>query len=225
MTWRWCFYINLPISGAGFFVLLFFLKLDNPRTPVWQGLKAVDWLGSLFIVGGTLMFLLGLEFGGVVFPWQSATVICLIIFGVVSTGLFITWEKYGAKYPLMPLHLFHSISTVASFGVCFFHGFVFIAGSYYLPLYFQAVLGASPLLSGVYLLPFALSLSFLSGATGVFIKKTGKYIPPIIFGMVFMTLGFGLFIDLDDNANWAKIIIFQIIAGVSLCLWQVLIFN
>lgn len=84
-----------------------------------------------------------------------------------------------------------------------------------MPLYFQAVLGASPLLSGVYLLPFALALSFVSGATGVFIKKTGKYLPPIWFGLVVMTLGFGLFIDLPSNHNWAKIIIFQIVAGIG----------
>lgn len=200
----------------GFFILLFFLKLDNPRTPVGKGLKAVDWIGSLTIVGGTLMFLLGLEFGGITFPWKSATVICLIIFGVVTAGLFFAWEKYGARYPVMPPHLFHDLSSVAAFSVCFLHGFVFISGSYYLPLYFQAVLGATPLLSGVYLLPFALSLSFMSGATGVFIKKTGKYKPPIIFGMFFMTLGFGLFINLDVDANWAKIVIYQIIAGVCI---------
>jgi len=93
---------------------------------------------------------------------------------------------------------------------------VFIAGSYYMPLYFQAVLGASPLLSGVYLLPLALSLSVVSAGTGIFIKKTGKYLPPIFFGFFMLTLGFGLFIDLDDKANWAKIIIFQLIAGIGI---------
>jgi low affinity Fe/Cu permease len=113
------------------------------------------------------------------------------------------------------LGIFKHRSAVASLLVTFFHGFVFIAGTYYLPLYFQAVLGATPLLSGVYLLALALSLSFTSGATGAFIKKTGKYLPPIWFGMTVMTLGFGLFIDLDAKANWAKIIIFQIIAGIG----------
>jgi len=99
--------------------------------------------------------------------------------------------------------------------VCFCHGFVFIAGTYYLPLYFQAVIGATPLLSGVYLLPFALSLSFMSALTGIFIKKTGKYLPPIWFGMIVLTLGVGLFIDLPEKAGWAKIIIFQIVAGIG----------
>jgi MFS family permease len=61
VTWRWCFYVNLPITGAAIIGIFFFLHLDNPRTPVWDGLKAIDWLGSLSIVGSTLMLLLGLE--------------------------------------------------------------------------------------------------------------------------------------------------------------------
>jgi Na+/melibiose symporter-like transporter len=115
----------------------------------------------------------------------------------------------------MPLRLFKNRSNIACLGVCFCHGYVFIAGSYYLPLYYQAVLGASPLLSGVYLLPFALTLAFVSAATGVFIKKTGKYLPPIWFGLVFMTIGYGLFIDLDVDANWAKIIVYQLVSGAG----------
>jgi hypothetical protein len=161
------------------------------------------------------MLLLGLEFGGVTYPWGSAKVICLIVFGIVTGGLFILNEWKLAKYPLMPLRLFKYRSNVAALGVCFCHGYVFISGSYYLPLLFQAVYGATPLLSGVYILPFALALSFCSGATGVFIRKTGKYRPPIWFGLFVMTLGFGLFIDLETTRNWPKIIIFQIIAGIG----------
>jgi Major Facilitator Superfamily len=205
----------VPITGTAFIFLFLFLHLDNPRTPLGEGLKAVDWLGSLGIVGGTLMLLLGLEFGGITFPWNSPTVICLIIFGIVVGGLFVVNEWRFARFPIMPIRLFRNLSSVAALCVCFMHGYVFIAGSYYLPLYFQAVIGASPLLSGVYLLPFAMSLSFVSAVTGVFIKKTGKYRPPIWFGLTVMTIGYGLFIDLDADPNWAKIIIFQIIAGIG----------
>lgn len=86
---------------------------------------------------------------------------------------------------------------------------------YSLPLYFQAVLGATPILSGVYLLPTALSLSFCSVAGGITIKKTGAYLPLIIGGMSLLTLGYGLLIDLDANSSWAKIIIYQIIGGIG----------
>jgi hypothetical protein len=161
------------------------------------------------------MLLLGLEFGGVTYPWGSTKVICLIVFGVVVACIFVINEWKFARYPVMPLRLFKHRSNIASLGVCFCHGYVFIAGSYYLPLYFQAVLGATPLLSGVYLLPFAISLSLVSGVTGVFIKKTGKYLPPIWFGLTVMCLGFGLFIDLPDGRDWAKIILYQIVAGIG----------
>ena len=161
------------------------------------------------------MLLLGLEFGGVTYPWGSVTVICLIVFGVLVGGLFVLNEWKFARYPVMPLRIFKHRSNIASLGVCFFHGAVFIAGTYYAPLYFQAVLGATPLLSGVYLLPFVMSLSFTSGLTGVFIKKTGKYLPAIWFGMVIMLLGFGLYIDLPNGRNWTKIILYQIVAGIG----------
>ena len=213
VTWRWCFYVNLPISGVGIFVLAFVLKLHNPRTPMRQGLAAVDWLGSLTVVGATLMILLALEFGGVTQPWGSPTVVCLFVFGILTAILFVIVEWKIAKYPIIPIRLFSVGSNLASLGTTAFQGFVFISGSYYLPLYFQAVLGASPLLSGVYILPYVASSSLVSAASGGLIKKTGKYLPPIISGMFVMTLGYGLFIDLEPTANWAKIVLYQLIAG------------
>jgi EmrB/QacA subfamily drug resistance transporter len=215
VSWRWCFYINLPLDGLAFIILFFVLDVETPKTPLRKGLKAVDWLGSAAMVAGTIMLLLGLEFGGVSYPWKSATVICLIVFGTVTIGLFFLIEARFAPSPLMPLDIFSKRSNVAALGVCFFHAFVFISGSYFLPLYFQAVLGATPILSGVYLLPTALSLSFLSAFTGIFIRKTGQYLPCIYFGFVFMTAGFGTFVDLKVNSSWAKIIIYQIIAGIG----------
>jgi len=234
VTWRWCFYINcmsltetlyseqsnlidnlVPCDGLAFVILFFFLDIETPKTPILAGLKAIDWLGSITIVGGTVMFLIGLEFGGVQYAWNSATVVCLIIFGIVIWGLFFLNEWKIARYPVMPLRLFTRLSNIAALVVCFCHGFVFISGSYFLPLYFQAVLGASPLRSGLYLFPFVLSLSFMSAAVGIFIRKTGQYLPAIWAGMALMTLGFGLFIDLPAYPSWARIIVFQIIAGVG----------
>ncbi|CAM1504480.1 Fc.00g020710.m01.CDS01 [Cosmosporella sp. VM-42] len=216
VTWRWCFYINLPLSAIGMVILIFVLKLHNPRTPMKEGLLAIDWPGSLLIIGGTLMWLLGLEFGGVSYPWKSATTICLIVFGILTVGLFLVYEWKVAKYPVIPIRLFVKRNNVAAYALSFTHAFTFMSGSYWLPLYYQGVIGASSLLSGVYLLPFALSLSFVSAAVGIFIKKTGMYKLAIIAGMFIMTIGFGLFIDLEPRANWAKIIIFQIVAGIGI---------
>jgi len=178
-----------------------------------QGLAAVDWMGSLSVIATTLMIMLALEFGGVVMPWSSPTVICLIVFGVVSAFIFAAVEWKVAKYPIVPMRLFAVRSNVASLGVSSFQGFVFISGSYYLPLYFQAVLGASPLMSGLYILPYVLSLSVVSAISGALIKKTGKYVPVIVTGMALMTLGYGLFTNLEPRANWPKIVLYQLIAG------------
>lgn len=220
------------MDGAAFIILFLFLDIETPTTPLWDGLKAIDWLGSLTIVGGTVMVLFGLEFGGVTHPWvspfsalgqpiilmhlqNSATVICLLVFGFITIGIFFLIEWKVAKYPVIPLRLFSKRSNVAALGTCFVHGAVFISGSFYLPLYFQAVLGATPLLSGVYLFPFVLSLSFMSAATGVYIRKTGEYRYPIWAGMAFMTFGFGLYINFPAEASWPRIIIYQIIAGLG----------
>ena len=194
---------------------MFFLDIETPKTPILDGLKAIDWLGVILVTGGTVMFLLGLEYGGVSFPWSSATVVCLIVFGLVTLALFIINEWKWAKYPMMPLRLFSKLSNLAALAVCFVHGMVFISGAYFFPLYFQAVLGANPILSGVYLFPFVISLSFTSMFVGIFIKKTGQYLPPIWLGLFFMTVGFGLFIDLPIGPTWGRIIPFQIIAGMG----------
>ena len=161
------------------------------------------------------MFLLGLEFGGQTFPWDSAGTICLLVFGAVSIALFFLNEWRLAKYPVVPLDLFSTRHNLACLAVCFCHGYVFIGGSYYLPLYFQACLGASPILSGVYTLCTALSLSLASVATGIYIRKTGQYLPPIWLGWVLLVIGYALFTNLYVPPSWPKIIIYQIIAGLG----------
>ena len=206
---------TVPFDGLAFIIIMFFLDIETPKTPLLAGLKAIDWLGSVLIVGGTVMFLLGLEYGGVTYPWKSPNVICLLVFGIITLGLFFLNEWKFAAYPVMPLRLFKRRSNVAALLTCSSHGVVFIAGAYFLPLYFQAVFSATPILSGVYLFPFIITLSFVSMGVGIFIKKTGHYLPPIWAGMFFMTLGFGLFIDLPNHETWARVIIYQIIAGIG----------
>ncbi|KAF2093703.1 MFS general substrate transporter [Rhizodiscina lignyota] len=215
VSWRWCFYINLPITGLTFAILLFFLDLQTPRTPLIEGLKAIDWLGSLSSAGGTVMILLGLQFGGVEHPWKSVIVICLVIFGGITFTLFIAIEWKVSRYPIMPVRLFKSISNAASLLACFFHGVVYVTAAYYLALYFQAVLGSSPILAGVWLLPYALALALGSVATGAYIDQTGCYLDTLRVGFFLMTLGTGLFIDLPETRSWAKIIIYQILGGAG----------
>ena len=211
-----CFYINLPLDGLAIAIIVFFLKLKTPRTPIWEGLRAIDWLGTFLVTGGTVLLVFGLQYGGITFPWESATVICLIIFGALQFALFLLVEWKASAYPVMPLRLFRNRSNCGVLMATFFHGLSFIGPLYYLPLYFQAVRGASPLLSGVYLLPIVIAVGFSAIGTGAFIGITGKYLPPIYFGWVFNILGLGLFIDFDAHSGWAKLIIYQAIAGLGI---------
>jgi hypothetical protein len=205
----------VPVDAFAFIVLLVFLDIKTPKTPIMSGLKAIDWPGSVTVVGGTIMFLLGLQFGGVSYPWAATIVICLIIFGLFTGVLFLLTEWKIAKYAIMPLRIFQQRSNVAALAACFCHGFVMLSGFFFLPIYFQGVVGASPIQSGVYLLPLLLSLAVTSVTTGIYIRKTGRYLDPMRIGFLLMTLGFGLFINLPAHTDWAKIIIFQIIAGLG----------
>lgn len=215
VSWRWCFYINLPLDGVSLLLLIFFLKLETPKAPFREGLHAVDWLGGLAIVGGVIMFLYGFESAGVQHPWNSAFVLCLIIFGAIMIFVFGLIEWKVAKYPIMPTRLFADRSNVAAYSVCFFFGFVFIAESYYLPLYFQTVMGLSPILSGVTLLALVLPLSVTSMAGGIIMKKTGRYREIVWVSGVIFCIGAGLLINLPNRVSWPRVIIYQIIAGIG----------
>ncbi|RAH67883.1 MDR family MFS transporter [Aspergillus aculeatinus CBS 121060] len=216
-TWRWCFYINLPIGGLAFFGLLFFLKLDTaPLTPLAAGLRAIDWTGLFLIVGATLMLLFGLEFGGSQYPWSSATIICLIVFGLVTAGLFLLHEWKFARTPIIPITIFSNPYNLTILLINFCHATVFIGGCFYLPVYFQNVLLASSLMSGVYLLPLVVALSISSGLGGFYMRSTGRSREAICLGMLFTTLGFGLYIDLQSYASWPRIILFQVVVGLGI---------
>ncbi|KAF9880805.1 hypothetical protein CkaCkLH20_01847 [Colletotrichum karsti] len=216
ISWRWCFWINLPISGVSLLILIFFLKIHTPKTPLVKGLMAIDWLGSVTFTGATLMLLLGLQFGGLRNPWGSPTVVCLIVFGCVGFGVFALVEKFLAKYPLMPRSLFREVSVVFCYVACFCHGLGFAAIAFFLPLYFQTVLGAGPIQSGVWLLATALPLAFCTIAVGVTIKKTGRYNEIIRAAMALTVLSFGLFITLPARRDWPKLILFQILAALGI---------
>uniref|UniRef100_L2FH45 MFS drug transporter n=1 Tax=Colletotrichum fructicola (strain Nara gc5) TaxID=1213859 RepID=L2FH45_COLFN len=185
ISWTWCFWINLPISGVSLLILVFFLKIHTPKTPLMKGLMAID----------------------------CPTVVCLIVFGCVGFGVFALVEKFLAKYPLMPRSLFSEVSVVFCYVACFCHGVGFAAIAFFLPLYFQTVLGASPIQSGVWLLATALPLAFCTIAVGVTIKKTGRYNEIIRVAMALTTLSFGLFITFP---SWPKLVLFQIVAALGI---------
>ncbi|KAN0117133.1 putative MFS transporter [Hyaloscypha variabilis] len=215
LSWRWNFWINLPISGTTFILLFIYLDVHNPKTPVLDGLKAIDWFGSLSIIALVLMLLLGLEFGGATVPWNSPRVICLIVFGSLMSIAFIYSEKRLARYPLMPLKLFANRSNAASLLVTLWHSMIYIGAEYYLPLYFQSVKGSSPLTSGLLVMPITTTEAITGILAGVIIHSTGRYLEVIYIGVTCMTIGNGLYILLNPASTLAEIIIYQIIAGIG----------
>ncbi|TVY80958.1 MFS-type transporter [Lachnellula suecica] len=215
LSWRWSFWINLPISGATFILLLIYLDVHNPKTPLLNGFKAIDWFGSISIIALVLMLLLGLEFGGATFPWKSPQVICLIVFGSLMSVFFIYSEKRLAQYPLMPLKLFTNRSNAACLFLALWHGMVYIGAEYYLPLFFQSVKGSSPLQSGLLVMPITTTEAITGLFVGFVIHRTGRYLELLYAGVILMTLGTGLYILFSPGSGLAEIICVQIAAGIG----------
>jgi MFS family permease len=215
VSWRWCFWINIPVCGLAFGLLVWFLDVHDPRTSLREGVLAVDWVGTVSIVTVTLLILLGLEFGGSTLPWNSPKVICLILFGTLMIGFFLFNEKRLAKYPLMPLAVFKTGSNNATFLIAIGHTMVSIGIEYYLPLYFQSVKQSSPLRSGLLILPLMVTEAIVDILVGVLIHRTGRYREITWIGVAFMTLGTGLYIQLRTHTPIATIIGFEIIGGIG----------
>ncbi|KAF3034461.1 hypothetical protein E8E11_003749 [Didymella keratinophila] len=213
VNWRWCFWINLPISGLAGLLILIFLDVKHEHTSFIDGMKAIDWLGIFTFLACTLMLLLGLDFGGVLFPWDSAKVIALLVLGGAMIFAFVYSEAKFAKYPLIPMSLFKRKTNIATFLVVFFHGFVFIAAEFYMPLFLQSVLEASPLRSGVLFLPLIVTGAIFGVVCGVIIHRTGRFREIMWVGSAFMCLGFGLFVSFDANTTTAHAVGFQMVAG------------
>ncbi|KAL2825752.1 major facilitator superfamily domain-containing protein [Aspergillus cavernicola] len=218
LSWRWCFWINAPVCGIVLVLLWGLLDVYSPRTGVKEGLWAVDWMGTVTIVAVTVLLLLGMEFGGTMFAWDSAEVLCLIVFGVVMVGVFIFSEKRVARYPLISMGLFSSWMTNAAFIVGFAHGMVSFGVEYYLPLYLQGVKQASPLRSGMLILPMMVTEAGTDILVGVLLHRVGRYREITWGGVVLMTVGMGLYINLDRRTTVAQIIGFEVIGGIGTAL-------
>lgn len=207
--------LKVPTDGAAAVILLLFLDVHNPRTPFLKGIRSIDWLGSITVAAATVMLLLGLQFGGVKYAWNSATVVCLIVFGILTFVLFFVTQFKLSPSPIMPFSIFSQVTNLSALAVCFFDAFVFNSVAYFLPLYFQTVLGASPLRSGVWMLAVAVPLALFSGCAGWIMEKTGRYLELLRGGLFLMTLGLGLCISFPDYISWPRIIVFLVIIGIG----------
>lgn len=212
-TWRWVFWLNLPVAGIALMLLVLFLQVKYDKsTSVWAKLKRVDFVGNTLLVASIISILLPLTWAGTVRPWSSWRTIFPLIFGFAGLVAFLFYENSGwVAEQTMPLRLFSNRTSALAFVMTFFHGTVLFWVAYFMPVYFQAALQHSPEHSGIDLLASAIPLVPTGIISGVLISIIGKYRPSIIIGFVIMTLGTGLFIMLDDKSKTVVWVVFQII--------------
>ncbi|KAI2882623.1 hypothetical protein CBS11852_9627 [Aspergillus niger] len=217
-TWRWVFYLNVPIGGAAMVTLFLFLHVKSDRTPDYlQRLKRIDWLGNTLFVLSMVSVLIALSWGGSQYPWSSFRVIVPLVLGFAGFAIFLLYEA-SPKYclnPTMPLHLFANRTSATAFGLTFLHSLSAIAVMYFLPVYFQAVLAASPSRSGVQLLPTILFMIPAAIIAGGLLSKLGRYRPSQHAGFAFMIIGFGLLTLLNAHASTGQWVGYQIPSAVG----------
>lgn len=214
VSWRWCFFINLPTGGFAVGVLFFFLNV-NPHQgrTLRQHIQEFDFLGLFFLVFGVICLLLGFSFGET--NWSSAQTIALLVVGCVLLVVGFINELLTKRSPILPPRLFKTRTTAIILITTFFHAVAFFAGAYYLPFYFQ-VLGASATMSGVEMIPYSLGGAALSAISGVVVSRTGQYRIIMQIAYAFFTLGMGLMTRLDAYSNRAEKVLFPLIAAVGL---------
>ncbi|KAF8581596.1 MFS amino acid permease [Ramaria rubella] len=213
VSWRWCFWVNLPTGGVAASLLFFFLNL-NPHQgkPFREHLRQFDFVGLFLLVSGVVCVLLG--FNQSETSWSSPSTITLLAIGVVVLVLGGLAEGWTKRSPIIPPRLFKTRTTSLILLSVFLHSFAFFASAFYLPIYYQ-VLGSSAIKSGLQMLPFSLGSSILSGVTGFVVTYMGDYRPVIWVSWCIMCLGYGLTIMLDDKSSIAMQVIYTLIAGVG----------
>ncbi|KAG2122925.1 MFS general substrate transporter [Suillus clintonianus] len=219
VSWRWCFWINLPTAGLAGALLFFFLNL-NPHQgrPLREHIQEFDFVGLFVIIIGIVCLLIGLNSSET--TWQSAETIALLAVGGMLIIIGGINEIFTKRSPIIPPRLFKTRTTGLTLVYVFLQSIVFFAGSYYLPMYYQ-VLGASATSSGVRMLPYSLGCSAMSAVSGIVVSRTGSYRPIIWFGWAAMTLGYGLMIMLDNTTTNAAKEIYPLIASIGIgCLFQ-----
>src|SRR5690349_7409938 len=197
LSWRWVFYINLPIGAVALAVVTAVLPATSARRH-----HSIDYAGAVFLAGFATCVVLATSWGGTTYPWRSPQIIGLFVAAVLFIVAWWLAERRAAE-PVLPLRLFrNSVFTVSS-AISLAAGFAMFGSISYLPLFLQVVHGVSPTLSGVYLLPMVGGLLITSITSGQLIARTGRYkIYPII-GTAVLVVALFLLSRLDEHTPTA----------------------
>ncbi|KAI0885866.1 putative MFS transporter [Annulohypoxylon maeteangense] len=220
-TWRWCFYINLPV-GAVVGALLPLIRI--PEMTEKQGLNIIrngslirilDLVGFAIFAPAAVMFFLALEFGGNRYAWDSSQVIGLLCGAVVTFAVFLAWEWKKGSEAMIPFALLRvRIQCCASLLMFAFLGMMFVV-AYYLPIYLQAVKGDSPFMSGVHNLPTILSQVVMVLVGGFVVQRIRYYLPSVLLGTTLASVGSGLLSTLQISTSVGRWVGYQVIYGLG----------
>ncbi|KAJ5641800.1 hypothetical protein N7490_005800 [Penicillium lividum] len=219
-TWRWCFYLNLPIGGLVAVMLVFVsIPQQHPRPPPMSVVRSlhrsIDLIGFAIFAPALLMLLLALEWGGTNYSWSSPQIIGLFCGASVTFIVFLLWDYKKGDAALLPFSIARRRSVWSS---CFVYGLFMgnlYTASYWVPVYFQGVKGASPTMSGVYILPMIIAHVIAALSSGPIVTKLGYYTPVALFGAILLSVGSGLISTFSPSTPTGKWIGYQILYGAG----------
>ncbi len=218
LTWRWVFYINLPLGILALFVTGAVLPGHLRRVS-----HRIDYAGSLLLAGSVTSLIIFASLGGISWAWVSVPSIGTAVLGVVLAVAFLLTER-GAAEPVIPLKLFRERVFNAASAIGFVMGFAMFGALTFLPLYMQIVKGVSPTASGLRILPLMLGMLGASVTSGRLVTRWGRYrIFPIV-GTALMTVGAYLLSMIDATTNGWVLAGYMFVFGVGMGLvMQVLV--
>ena len=209
-TWRWIFYINLPIGALALLVI----SLTMPRRRERRE-HSIDWLGAGLLSAGTAVLLLGLVWGGREYPWGSPQVAGALAFSAVLLAAFGLVER-RMREPILPFDVLRN-PIVASSVVCVsLVGMAMFGTISYVPLFVQGVIGTSATSSGVVLTPLMLAAVTTSIITGQFVSRTGRYRQNAVLGPIVLAFGMFLLSRMDTQTTTAEAARNMVVAGIGI---------
>ena len=210
LSWRWIFYINLPIGIVALAVTSRVLKLPRYRRE-----HSIDYIGAALMVSGVSCLLLLTTWGGTEYPWTSPTIVGLGVAGVVLLTLFVIQET-RAPEPLLPLRLFRLPVFSVSTAIGFIIGLAMFGVIAFMPVYFQVVKGASATESGLRMIPLMMGILSMSILSGRLMSTTGRYrIFPIV-GTAIATVGLFLLSRIDVDTSFFAVAVFMGVVGIGI---------
>ena len=219
VSWRWCFWINLPVGGLAAVIILLFFHAPSTARPVqasWrEKVLQMDPVGVALVMGAIVAYMLALQYGGITAPWGSGRVVGLLVGFVLLVLAFIGWEYYQGERAIVVPRLFGKRAVWVSCGFASTFVGAYYLVIYYLPIYFQSVGDATPIMSGVYNLPLIGATTISMIASGAIISATGQAVPVQMVGAVIGVVASGLLYMLDVDTSVGKWVGFQLVGGLG----------